>query len=156
MDTKFVEAGHGPDGGNWGKFLVGRYTEDELAEPAQFPGCEGSRRLVNLGGPGRQDIWVLDLQTGEGARFPIEFVRDVDVHHQLNKHRIWVCPLYEPFVAFLFGYIGNHQRTWWDTLPRTVEMPTAGIVVFGRRRPGPFPGRPTFRDRGAAAGYPDQ
>ncbi len=145
MDTKFVEAGHGPHGGNWGKFMVGRYTDVELAEPARFPGCERARRLVNLTGPGRQDIWVLDLQTGEGARFPIEFASTTDVRHQLNKHRIHICPLYEPFLAFLYGYIDAHRRTWWEDLPRVVEMPAAEFRLFGRRRPGP-----------AASGYPDQ
>lgn len=136
MDTKFVEAGHGPDAGNWGKFLLGRYTREELAEPTRFPGCEG-QRVVSLRGNGAHHLWVLDLATGEGARFPINSTKPYDAILKLNDHQILVCPLFEPFLAWLFAHIDGHRETWWQTLPRTVELPTAEFSLFGYRRPGP-------------------
>ncbi len=140
MDLKFVEAGHPPDehgiGGNWGKFAVGRWTTDELREPTRFPGCEG-QKIVNLSGWGRDHIWVFDLQTGEAARFHTNNPIPVDVPHQLRKHKIWVCPMFEPFLVWLWGHITAAGFNWWEALPRTVELPDAPFDFAGYRRPGP-------------------
>lgn len=146
MNLKFVEAGHSVDGGNWGKFALGRYTGAELTEPTQFPGCEGGR-IVSLRGSGHHHLWIFDLATGEAVRFPIAHVQAFDAHHFLAEHRIWVCPLFEPFATWLFGYISAQRDTWWDTLPRIVELPDAPFALSGYRRPGSeHPGRRRVTD----------
>ena len=135
MDTKFVEAGHGPNAaGNWGKFAVCRFTIVELAEDIQYPGCEGDRRgLVMSNGWTPQHIWVLDLATGEGAYFMLGGLAAAD----LNKHRIWVCPLFEPFLTWLYAWYTAKGGDWWEDLPRTVDLPDAPFAIYGYRRPGP-------------------
>lgn len=132
MDTKFVEAGRpAPNHGNWGKFVVARYTTDELHAPTRFPGCEG-QRVVSLRGNGAQHIWVLDLATGEGFRVPVS---ERHAFSALEQHQVWVCPLFEPFLEWLLTYIAGHPSDWWDTLPRTVELPDATFEMRGHRRP---------------------
>lgn len=38
MRTRFVEATQGIEGGfNWGKFMVGSFDEEELADEAKYP-----------------------------------------------------------------------------------------------------------------------
>ncbi len=135
MDTKFVEVGHGPSGGNWGKFMIARYTANELLEPTQFPGCEG-QRIVSLRGSGRHHIWVMDLATGEGARFPVDLGGHpgATARKHLDDHQIWVCPLFEPFIGWLYDFSSANPNTWWDELPRTIEIPEAGFAFAGFRR----------------------
>ncbi len=134
MDTKFIEAGNG---GNWGKFLIGRYDGRELVTRAQLPGCEiEPRPLVSLRGPGQDLIWVLDLATGEGAAYNISHVRAFDAPRLLHeKHRIHVCLLYEPLLTWLFEFIDQHFDTWWDTLPPYVIFDAPG-GLYGYRRAG--------------------
>ncbi len=135
MDLKFVEAGHPQDMatglyGNWGKFAIGRYTNAELREPTRFPGCDG-RHVVSLRGWGSEHIWVFDLATGEAARFhPVGYaIAD------LSEHRVWVCPLFEPFLTWLYRFIREHPYPqWWDDLPRTVELSEADFAFGGHRR----------------------
>ncbi len=141
MDLKFVEAGHPVDehglGGNWGKFGVGRWTRQELAEKTQYPGCEG-QRIASLHGWGGDHVWLFDLQTGESARFYLNNPRPVDVRSQLRTHQIWVCPMFEPFMVWLWNHVTVAGLDWWDTLPRTVELPAdTPFDVAGHRRPGP-------------------
>lgn len=135
MDTKFIEAGQAltPEGGfNWGKFMVGRFTDDELAERSAFPGVE-MYRLINSQGWSRQHIWICDLATGEGAMFcPGGMARS-----DLRKHKIWVCVLYEEFLVWLYDWIRGKGEQWWDELPRLVELPEAEFDLYGYRRPGP-------------------
>ncbi len=140
MQLKFVEVGHPVDkdglGGNWGKFAVGRWTVQELGEKTQFPGCEG-QRIASLHGWGGDHVWLFDLQTGESARFYINNPVPVDVRSQLKNHQIWVCPMFEPFMVWLWSHI-RLNPSWWDTLPRTVELPAdTPFEVAGFRRPGP-------------------
>jgi hypothetical protein len=137
MDTKFVEAGH-PGVGNWGKFIVACHTTAELQEPTQFPGCEG-QRVVSLAGNGARDMWVFDLQTGEGFRVPVSERHAFSI---LEKHQVWVCPMFEPFLGWLLAYIDSHPNDWWSTLPRTVELPDAPFEMRGHRRPT---ARPAFQ-----------
>lgn len=75
-------------------------------------------------------FWVLDLQTGEGAYFRHGGCAVAD----LNKHAIWVCPLYEPFLVWLYG-----QKPDLATLPESVELPQAESALYGYRRKGPAP-----------------
>ena len=128
-----MEAGQSVGGGNWGKFAVGRFTAAELAEPAHWPG--GGPRLVLGRGWTVDHIWVLDLQTGEGAMFRPGGYAKAD----LDKHRIWVCPMFEPFLAWLYQQVTELAETWWEDLPRMVELPDAPFALYGYRRPGPAP-----------------
>lgn len=129
MDLKFVEAGNGF---NWGKFAVGRFTDDEWFEPALYPGREEPSLITGRGWT-REHVQVFDLQTGEGAMFRLgAYPTD-----QLTRHRIWVCPLFEPFLQWLYDHVDTRPQTWWDDLPRTLELLAAPAEVYGYRRPGP-------------------
>jgi len=95
MRTYFFEA---TNGFNWGKFAVGIFDDEEWARISNVN--TGSRLLPRLGWA--QDnlfVWVMDLQTGEGI-----YVRPGgQASYDLNsKHQVWVCPLYEPFLNWLY------------------------------------------------------
>lgn len=130
MKTKIIEACHeGPDGkqtGNWGKFMLGRWTSDELCVPSVVDG-----RSAILGrGWGEEHIWVLDLQTGEGACFR----HGGSARADLNKRRIWVCPLFEPFLGWLY----KQDVSDFDALPSlvTFKFDEAEFAMAAARRPG--------------------
>ncbi len=130
MDLKFVEAASGL---NWGKFAVGRHSISELGEPSRVAPAQGLSLILSRGWGGVNDAWVLDLQTGEGAVFHLGGLASAD----LEKHRIWVCPLYEPFLVWLYALRQQAGNLWWDHLPRTLELPDAPASFAGYRRPGP-------------------
>ncbi len=135
MDTKFVEAAHGPAGGNWGKFALCRFTPDEWSRPAQMPGAP-ERSLLGQLGWANDHIMVTDLATGEGAMFrPGNGLASAG----LEKHQIWVCPLFEPFLEWLFHHARGNPG-WWDTVPAIVWLPEAPGALHGYRRPGPDTG----------------
>lgn len=113
--------------GNWGKFAVGRPGAEEWAWRSAV-GDSGSPLLTQVGW-GPEHVWVWDLQTGEGAIFRPGGYSKAD----LDKHRIWVCPLFEPFLAWLY----RQELTDLDQLPRLVELPDAEFALSGYRRPGP-------------------
>ena len=71
---------------------------------------------------------MLDLQTGEGAIFR----PGGNAHADLQKHRIWCCPLFEPFLEWLY----KHNLENIDELPKHVDL-AAEFELFGYRRPGP-------------------
>lgn len=86
-------------------------------------------------GKSRRSFWLLDLQTGEGAEFypPDEPAESYTAKFDIQKHRIWVCPLYEPFLAWLYA----HASQVFDfTLPAHVDLPDAEFQLSGYRRPG--------------------
>lgn len=129
METAIVEATQDIERGpNWGKFLIMRPD----AERRQISRVDRDRRVPVLslhGGP--DDIWVLDLATGEGARF----CPGRHMATELNsEHGIRVCPLYEPFLRWLAG----QDLTDLGALPEVVELPDADAAIWGyRRRDGP-------------------
>jgi hypothetical protein len=126
MQTRLIEATQGEGGPNWGKFCVARF-DSEWAQPSSV-GIPDSSLLRRCGwGPGH--LWVLDCQTGEGAFFKPGGWAAAD----LNKHRIWVCPLFEPFLDWLYG----QDLSDLDALPGVVELPGAPFALSGYRRPGP-------------------
>lgn len=93
MRTKIVEA---TNGFNWGKFLIGAF-DVEWSQPSAISTLSSQLLLAQIGhGPG--EILVLDLQTSEGAIFRHGGYARAD----LNKHKVWVCPLFEPFLAWLY------------------------------------------------------
>lgn len=130
MLTKIIEATNVEAGGiNYGKFLLGR-PDVEWARRSGVPGPEERLRptpLLGLLGWAPQHLWVLDLQTGEGAFFLPGGLASAD----LDKHKIWVCPLFEPFLAWLYtqdlGDLG--------ALPDVVAL-DAPSALYGYRRKG--------------------
>lgn len=135
VDVKFVEAGQGTQSlSNWGKFGVGVFTPAEWAQRSNNPDGEALQGTLLRGvcGWGPNVAWVLDLQTGEGALFNVPGFAPADV----NKHRIWVCPMYEPFLAWLHQHVRDHGAGWWEQLPSWVDLPDAPFSFHGYRRPG--------------------
>jgi hypothetical protein len=128
--TKIVEAVQSKDTqGNWGKFMV-MVPEEEWAYRSQVSTEFGGPLLSALGWSGAH-MWVLDLQTGEGAFFkPGGYA-----HADLEKHRIWVCPLFEPFLEWLYAWYREGLDI--EGLPDVVELPAAEFAFAGYRRPGP-------------------
>lgn len=129
MFTKFVEATNGEK--NWGKFMVLRFGHTEhthaSALGAQFPELDGASLLATTGWSPRHII-VFDLQTGEGARF----LPGGYAHADLNKHKVWVCPLFEPFLEWLY----RQDLTDLSTLPAHIDLPNAPFEFAGYRRKG--------------------
>lgn len=138
MKTKFVEAMHPEGTGNWGKFMVGKFEEHEWhRESIVLTGWVSSREghlatalLISRGWHPDHHIFVMDLQTGEGAMFMPGGIAKAD----LNKHKIWVCPLFEPFLTWLY----KQDLTDLDKLPSKIEFTheEAPCDYAGYRRPG--------------------
>lgn len=126
MKTKFVEVTNGPR--NHGKFMVAEFDESDwkyrsVVDPAALP------LLSSVCGWGRGMLWVLDLQTGEGAIFR----HGGYAHADLDKHAVWVCPMFEPFLEWLY----EQDVSDLDALPDHVDLPDAEFHMYGYRRPGP-------------------
>lgn len=136
MKTRIIEAVHGlKTAGNWGKFLVGIHDEEEWAVQsalaAEYPTWGGS--LLQQIGANPQSVWVLDLQTREGA----SFTPGGSPPYDLQKHKIWVCPMFEPFLCWL--YLQPYMRASppdIEQLPAFVELPDAEFAMSGYRREG--------------------
>jgi hypothetical protein len=131
MESAFVEATQCAAGGfvNWGKFAVMRFTAEEWARPSGVGTAEAP--LLAQVGWGGEHVLVLDLQTGEGAVMrPGGYARA-----DLEKHRVWVCPMFEPFLEWLWA----EARAGRDPLdlPAVVELPEAEFAMSGYRREGP-------------------
>jgi hypothetical protein len=131
VKTYLFEGRHGPDvPGNWGKFLVGVPDEEWGWRSA----VDNDRPLLRAIGWTPGFIWVHDLQTGEGC-----FVRPGgSAHADLQKHRVWVCPLFEPWLEWLYDQLRGHADipARLAGLPRVVDLPDAEFAFAGYRRPG--------------------
>lgn len=125
MKTKIIEAVEKTKF-NWGKFLVGKFT-DEWDVPSHV-NEEGKRCLLSKRGWGNNHALVLDLETGEGAVFCIGGLAKCD----LEKHRIWVCPLFEPFLEWLY----QQDLDDLDQLPSVIDLGYVPTAIRGYRRPG--------------------
>ena len=139
MEIRFVECGNGF---NWGKFAVGRFDAGEWRypvcgagqPPAELaPGASVPSLLRSQGWSPVSHAWVLDLATGEGAYFTLGGLAAAD----LQRHQIWVCLLYEPFLDWLNRHYRDHPGDWFDTLPAVLDLPDAPNGLYGHRRPGP-------------------
>lgn len=121
MKIKIIGATNGM---NWGKFLVAQFD----VEWSRYSTLAESRLpLLRQCGWGPEHVWVLDLQTGEGAYFRHGGFASAD----LNKHKIWVCPLFEPFLVWFYK-----QELDLEKLPALVELPEAEFAFYGYRRSG--------------------
>jgi hypothetical protein len=118
------------NGLNWGKFLVGRFNS-EWAVPSALDGAG----LIRSRGWGPDHLLVMDLQTGEGALFPVRPISCA--HADLEKHKIWVCPMFEPFLEWLYEQdIDALMAAEPSDVSRLVELPAAPASWFGYRREG--------------------
>lgn len=112
---------------NWGKFMVGVPDLEWAARSEIDP--ETPYPLLQQIGWTPEHIWVFDLQTGEAAIFRPGGSARAD----LEKHRVWVCPLFEMFLTWLYRQNINTLHT----LPRIVALPDAQFSINGYRRLGP-------------------
>ena len=121
METHFIEATNQL---NWGKFMLGRFDSEWAARSA----LEDSKLLSGRGWT-REHLLVLDLATGEGALFRVN--QHGIAKEDLDKHRIWVCPLFQPFLEWL--YVQPDLR--FKALPSFIEL-EAPFAFRGYRREG--------------------
>jgi hypothetical protein len=73
---------------------------------------------------------VFDLQTCEGTAFR----PGGRAKYDLDKHKIWVCPLFEPFLEWLYKQPQHDDLT---ALPDTIDLPDVPFALSGYRRNGP-------------------
>ena len=123
MQTKFIEATNVDAGGmNWGKFMVARFTESEWQRRSEV----GGQSMLAERGWTKDDLLVLDLQTGEGAVFkPGGYAKgDLDKHAGLG-----LPPVRAIFRMALRAGLGRYReaaRLGQDQKPcvRTLWLPT--------------------------------
>lgn len=124
MDRVFIEA---TNGFNWGKFMVARFDREDWEYASEV---EPDQRLLRACGWAPDlHLLIFDLQTGEGGIFRHGGFARAD----LDKHKVWVCPMFEPFLSWLYA-----QKMPQDlgTLPRIIELPDAPSSLHGYRRAG--------------------
>lgn len=125
MKTRFVEV---TNGFNWGKLLVAEFDAEEWRRPAQI-GALGTSLLGQRGWTPKHRL-ILDIETGEGAIFLPGGYAKAD----LEKHKVWVCPMFEPCLTWLW----EHWDGDLDSLPGTVNLTEeeAPSSMRGYRREG--------------------
>lgn len=149
METHFIEASHTITGaGNWGRFMIARYEQEEWDRRSVLDPVHP--RTLYTAGHSKEVCVVFDLVTGEGAMFVPGGLASADLH----KRRIWVCPLFEPFLAWLWQWYRQHKDNWFDILPQAVALPDAPFETHGYRRPGLVleNQEEIYRDRGYVGG----
>lgn len=131
MKTKIIEVTQSLyHGFNWGKILVGSFDHDEWTRRSDMP-YVSSQPLIGSQGWSPDHLLFLDLATGEGAIFRPGGYAKAD----LDKHRIWVCPMFEPFLDW--AYTNLTPPVDLGQLPDLVELPAAPASTTGYRRSGP-------------------
>lgn len=123
MKTHFIEVTNREQ--NWGKFLLIQFDSEWEYDSQMSPG----RPLLRQIGFNPNAIWVLDLQTCEGAAFVPGGLASADLH----KHRVWVCPMFEPFLNWLY----QQKIKSIEELPGTLDLEDAEFAMWGYRREGP-------------------
>lgn len=126
------------NGTNWGKFMVARFDRAEWGQRSRISGSHTP--LLRQIGWGPEHVWVLDLQTGEGA-----CVRPGgSAHADLERHKIWVCPMFEPFLEWLYAYFKGQFQSIEAGLEDIQALPALVALdcpeksaLSGYRRPGP-------------------
>lgn len=126
MITKFIEATNVEAGGiNWGKFMLARFDAEEWKRRSKVDDAI----MLRARGWSPSDLLVMDLQTGEAAMFSPGGYAKAD----LDKHRVWVCPLFEPFLCWLY----KQDLSDLAKLPDLVWIDDPRSALQGYRRPGP-------------------
>lgn len=137
MKTKFIEAVS--EAGNWGKFMIGVFDSDEWNRPSVVG---GPSLLREVGWRSDDFMLVLDLQIGEGAILNPWG----SAHADLEKHKVWVCPLFEPMLECLYahwkmyaasvGDWGARLADWIVVLPSEIKLEGVPLQMAGYRRLG--------------------
>jgi hypothetical protein len=119
MRSFFFEATNGI---LWGKFMVGRFEPSDWAATSKV---DPGRSLLRGRGWDIEHHLVLDLQTGQGAMFPVRSggVAEVDV----VEAEIWVCPMFRLFLQWLYDRAGSPL----EGLPGVVEFPDPSVSATG-------------------------
>ena len=125
MQTVFIEAEHNF---NWGKFCVARFDAEEWSRMSSVSGS--SKPLLGQRGWGEDHVWVMDLETCEGAGFSPGGMAKYD----LDKHNIWVCPMFLPFLEWLYKQ-DLRDLTKLPTVVKFSEKDAPG-ALRGYRRQG--------------------
>ena len=130
MKTKIIEVTNQI---NWGKFMVGIFDDTDWQTSSDI-GRHAS--ILRARGWDVQHFWLLDIETGEGACFRHGGHPKAD----LDKHRVWVCPLYECFLGWLYKQPKDFLNDL-EKLPSKVilskEETQAHTAMYGYRRLGP-------------------
>jgi hypothetical protein len=114
---------------NHGKFMVAKFEGEDLIEPCRVMAEEYPQMLIRgRGWDPERHLLVLDLQTGEAAIFKHGGCAPAD----LEKHKVWVCPMFEPFLKWFY----EQDISDMDALPRVIELTDAPMAYAGYRRPG--------------------
>lgn len=135
MKTKIVEVGQSLESGygNWGKLLIGVF-DTELRRQSQALAVSGmpstTPLLFYIGYDPSSMFLLFDLATREGAMFKHGGLASAD----LGKHRIHVCPMFEPFLAWL--YEQPLVKVMGLDLPDAVNLADAKFAMYGHRRQG--------------------
>ena len=125
MLTKLIEACDGSKF-NWGKFMVQAFTPEEWQYRSEVDG----RPLLGGRGWGPEHLMVFDLQIGEGALFKV--TPHGLARSDLEKHKVLVCPLFEPFLKWLY----QQDVSDLEKLPDLVNLGDVPTAMFGYRRDG--------------------
>ena len=129
MKLIFVEVTNGQH--NWGKFMVARFDTEWQVRSTLYETFDGSVvPLLRSQGWCPQHTIVFDLATGEGAMFlpgPHGYAQA-----DLEKHKVWVCPMFEPFLTWLY----KQDLSDLHKLPAHVVLPDAPFAMSGYRRTG--------------------
>ena len=133
MDSRLIEA---ENGGNWGKFMVGQWTHADLEQRSLVAvgepllgRTEGNLRKGQID-PRRARL-VFDLQTKKGGLFEPDPAGDSNA--DLEASGLWVCPLFAPFLAWLY----ERGQAPVASLPSIFNLPPAQSKLQGYKRPGP-------------------
>jgi hypothetical protein len=121
MQTKIIEAVEKRQF-NWGKFMLCRFDKEWGYQSAL------NQETVLCPRWDRRSLLVMDLETGEGAIFMPGGLARAD----LNKHSIWVCPLFESFLAWLYA----QDLSDLNALPALVSLGDVPTDMYGYRRSG--------------------
>lgn len=130
MISHFIEASNDA---NYGKFLLLRFDEREAKTRTRLPGYRNSENIFTFAGHRKLNpdmTFVVDLQTGEGASFDLRGSAKAD----LEKHKIWVCPMYEFFLSWLYQQNAHSEIKDITRLPRYVQLNTDYFAFAGYRR----------------------
>ena len=124
---------------NFGKFMVAEFDQVEWGRRSIIEAENGFdiSLLGRCGWDRNGHIMVFDIQTGEGALFK----PGGSPKHDLEKHRVWVCLLFEPFLKWLYKWVEEQRKAmdgiiYIDTIPDKLVLPNRNPGLSGYRRAG--------------------